>query len=161
MSNRFNRYHTTLASPLGEILITGDGEHINGVYLSQHQDYAALKKSSQRQPDLFQTACTQLSEYFDGVRRQFDLPLKQPGTEFQQLVWQALIKIPAGGTRSYGDICQSINKPRAYQAVGAANGANKIAIIVPCHRVIGKNGNLTGYAGGLQAKQWLLNHEGN
>ncbi|BFM06489.1 methylated-DNA--[protein]-cysteine S-methyltransferase [Halioxenophilus aromaticivorans] len=159
MTNLFNRYHTTLASPLGEVLITGDGEHINGVYLTQHKDFLALKQNSQRQADVFEQACQQLQEYFAGTRQQFDLPLKQPGTEFQQTVWQALQKLPAGKTVSYGDICQAINKPRAFQAVGAANGANKIAIIVPCHRVVGKNGSLTGYAGGLTAKQWLLDHE--
>ncbi len=149
-----------MPSPLGDILITGDGDYINGVYLSQHRHYAELKEHSQARPEVFRAAITQLEEYFAGRRQQFSLPLKQPGTDFQQAVWQTLVTIPAGQTMCYGDICQHINKPRAFQAVGAANGANKISIIVPCHRVIGKNGKLTGYAGGLAAKQWLLNHEG-
>lgn len=101
----------------------------------------------------------QIAEYFDGKRQQFDVPLDTPGTEFQQSVWQALGKIEYGNTASYGQQAQRLNNPNAVRAVARANGANRVAIIVPCHRVIGKNGSLTGYAGGLARKRWLLEHE--
>ncbi len=101
----------------------------------------------------------QLAEYFAGDRRTFDLPLAPEGTGFQQLVWRALTTIPFGETRTYGQQAQLIKRPSASRAVGAANGKNPIGIIVPCHRVIGSNGTLTGYAGGLAMKQWLLEHE--
>lgn len=102
----------------------------------------------------------QLAEYFAGERRAFDLPLAPEGTGFQQLVWRALTTIPFGETRTYGQQALLIKRPSASRAVGAANGKNPIGIIVPCHRVIGANGTLTGYAGGLAMKQWLLEHEG-
>jgi len=102
---------------------------------------------------------TQLAEYFAGDRRAFDLPVAPRGSEFQELVWRALVEIPFGETRSYGQLARSIGQPTASRAVGAANGRNPIAIIVPCHRVIGATGALTGYAGGMAAKRWLLDHE--
>lgn len=101
----------------------------------------------------------QLVEYFAGERKVFDLPLAPEGTGFQQLVWRALTTIPFGETRTYGQQATLIKRPSASRAVGAANGRNPIGIIVPCHRVIGANGTLTGYAGGLAMKQWLLEHE--
>lgn len=101
----------------------------------------------------------QLQEYFDGKRQTFDLPLDQQGTDFQRSIWMQLMLIPFGKTLSYQDIANSINNPKAVRAVGAANGKNPIPIIVPCHRVIGSNGALTGYAGGLTRKAWLLRHE--
>ena len=101
----------------------------------------------------------QFTAYFDGRLQRFDLPLAARGTKFQQQVWQALAQIPYGETRSYTDIALVIDKPKAMRAVGAANGRNPLAIIVPCHRVIGRDGTLTGYAGGLAIKQFLLKHE--
>ena len=106
--------------------------------------------------DLLSKACNQISEYFNGERREFDLPLSPKGTDFQQSVWQALCTIPFGEYRTYGDLALVIQNPKAVRAVGAANGRNPISIIVPCHRVIGKDGTLTGYAGGLTRKAWLL-----
>lgn len=103
----------------------------------------------------------QLNEYFAGARRRFDLPLDFQGTEFQKQVWQALLDIPYGETRSYGQIAQSIGNPKSVRAVGAANGKNPISIIAPCHRVIGASGALTGFAGGLEAKALLLSLEGH
>ena len=103
---------------------------------------------------------TELGEYFDGNRKAFDVPLDPQGTEFQQQVWQALLEIPYGQMASYAEVASAINKPKAVRAVGAANGRNPISILVPCHRVIGSNGSLTGYAGGLPRKQWLLQLEG-
>ena len=102
----------------------------------------------------------QLNEYFSGLRISFDLPLDPQGTEFQKLVWRCLSQIPFGEVVSYKDIAKMVNRPKGSQAVGGANGRNPISIIVPCHRVIGSNGALTGYAGGLERKLWLLNHEG-
>ncbi|WP_299973354.1 methylated-DNA--[protein]-cysteine S-methyltransferase [uncultured Pseudoteredinibacter sp.] len=102
----------------------------------------------------------QLLEYFAGKRKEFQLNLSVKGTDFQEQVWQQLKAIPFGECRSYGDIAQAINKPKAMRAVGAANGRNPLPIIVPCHRVIGSNGTLTGFAGGLAMKEWLLRHEG-
>lgn len=102
----------------------------------------------------------QLTEYFEGERQEFELPIEQSGTEFQETVWRYLLKISFGETASYGDVAKGISRPKAVRAVGAANGRNLISIIVPCHRVIGSNGALTGYAGGVSRKTWLLNHEG-
>jgi methylated-DNA-[protein]-cysteine S-methyltransferase len=105
-------------------------------------------------------AARQLKEYFAGKRREFALPLRLDGTEFQQRVWGELTKIPFGETRSYGQLAKRLNNPNGSRAVGLANGRNPIAIIVPCHRVIGADGSLTGYGGGLPRKRWLLAHEG-
>jgi len=102
---------------------------------------------------------SQIKEYFDGTRKYFDIPLDTPGTDFQQSVWKILNKIPYGETRSYKKQAHLLGKPEAVRAVASANGMNRIAIIIPCHRVIGENGNLTGYAGGLARKKWLLDHE--
>lgn len=102
----------------------------------------------------------QLKEYFEGKRKNFELPIDQTGTDFQKLVWACLLTIPFGQTVSYRDIAERINKPKSVRAVGAANGKNQIGLIVPCHRVIGSNLTLTGYAGGLERKAWLLKHEG-
>lgn len=110
--------------------------------------------------DRLQQCKTQLDEYFSGTRKIFTLPLDQKGTNFQKSVWSALVDIPFGKTKSYGHIANAINNPKAVRAVGAANGKNPISIIVPCHRVIGSNGTLTGYAWGLERKARLLKHEG-
>ncbi len=112
-----------------------------------------------RRTPLLARAAAQLTEYFAGTRREFDLPLGPRGTAFQVTVWGALTRIPFGATCSYGDLARSIGRPTASRAVGAANGQNPISIIVPCHRVIGSNGELTGYAGGLATKRWLIEHE--
>jgi methylated-DNA-[protein]-cysteine S-methyltransferase len=111
-------------------------------------------------PVLVETA-RQLREYFDGKRDRFNVPLDFVGTEFQRKVWHALLTIPFGETRSYSEIAQQIGKPAAVRAVGAANGRNPMSIIAPCHRVIGANGTLTGFAGGLKAKAFLLRLEAN
>jgi methylated-DNA-[protein]-cysteine S-methyltransferase len=102
----------------------------------------------------------QLGEYFAGERRAFDLPLDFQGTDFQKSVWTALLTIPFGETRSYAEIARAVGRPTAFRAVGAANGRNPISIVAPCHRVIGANGTLTGFAGGLKAKEYLLGLEG-
>lgn len=108
---------------------------------------------------ILRNAAAQLVEYFDGEREDFDLPLAMTGTEFQREAWEALREIPYGTTRSYAEQAKAIGRPTATRAIGAANGKNPIPIIVPCHRVIGADGSLTGYGGGEAAKRWLLNHE--
>jgi methylated-DNA-[protein]-cysteine S-methyltransferase len=108
---------------------------------------------------LLEESLTQLKAYFDGNLKQFSLPVEPDGTPFQKGVWHALQKVKFGATTSYGAIAQSIGNPKSVRAVGAANGSNPIAIVIPCHRIIGSNGKLTGYGGGLWRKEWLLSHE--
>lgn len=144
---------------LGHITIQACDKGLSGVWLEvQKTQPADLGKRSDDHPILVQTIA-QLEQYFVGERQQFSVPLAATGTEFQQKVWQALTQIPYGQVCSYQDLANVINNPKAVRAVGMANGKNPISIIVPCHRVIGKNGKLTGYAGGLDSKQWLLEHE--
>ncbi len=147
----------TIPSPLGPLRLHARGDLLAAVHLPTD---APLADEPQRATDVLATTADQLREYFAGHRRAFDLPLAPEGTDFQQLVWTALLAIPFGHTRSYGEIAAAIGRPSASRAVGAANGRNPIAIIVPCHRVIGASGALTGYAGGMDAKRWLLAHEG-
>lgn len=109
--------------------------------------------------ELYTEVCSQLDLYFDGKLKQFDLPLKPVGTDFQKKVWRMLMTIPYGETRTYKEIAELAGNPQAFRAVGMANNNNPIAIIVPCHRVVGADGSLTGYAGGTDIKQWLLDHE--
>lgn len=145
----------TMPSPLGVLRLFADGDALAGVYLPDQPAPPAPHGDS---PVLRATA-EQLGEYFAGTRRAFDLPLAPRGTGFQQTVWRTLVTIPYGETWSYGALARAIGRPAASRAVGAANGKNPISIIVPCHRVIATSGQLTGYAGGLAAKQWLLDHE--
>lgn len=140
-------------SPLGPIKIQASDKGITEIAFVSGM-LAATNTSS-----LTQQAAQQLNAYFAGELNQFNLPLDATGTEFQQQVWRALCGIPFGHTCSYGDIAQQINNIKAVRAVGGANGRNPIAIVVPCHRVIGANGTLTGYNGGLDKKTWLLKHE--
>ena len=159
--------YAIIDSPVGEILLTADGEHLTGAYLDGFD--AVLERLSLRtgaeaveDPDLevLARARTQLAEYFAGERRTFDLPLAPSGTDFQLQVWEALTTIPFGATAGYGELAGWIDRPSAARAVGAANGKNPISIIVPCHRVIGANGSLTGYAWGEDRKRTLLDLEG-
>jgi methylated-DNA-[protein]-cysteine S-methyltransferase len=127
----------------------------------QHDAYpVAPQPSGPRPPAYFAQAIQQLHEYFAGTRRTFSLPLAPAGTAFQQRIWQALQHIPYGQTTTYQDLATQLGQPTASRAVGSANGRNPIAIIVPCHRVIGRDGRLRGYAGGIHIKQQLLQHEG-
>ncbi|MFD2627480.1 methylated-DNA--[protein]-cysteine S-methyltransferase [Oceanobacillus kapialis] len=144
-------------SPIGVIEITGTEEAIYDVsYTDKQQVEYAFKENL---PHAVKDCYTQLDEYFTGERMEFDLPFKLEGTPFQQEVWQALREIPYGKTGSYRDIAVAIKRDKAVRAVGAANSKNKISIIFPCHRIIGASGKLTGYAGGLWRKEWLLEHE--
>jgi methylated-DNA-[protein]-cysteine S-methyltransferase len=143
-------------SPIGDLQLYSDGKHIVKIGFPREAAEPAVAGD-----DAVLEACaTQLAEYFSGVRHRFELPLAPRGTDFQQLVWQALRAIPYGQTRSYGEVARAIGRPGAVRAVGAANGRNPLPIVVPCHRVIGSDGSLTGFAGGLEAKTCLLELEG-
>lgn len=152
-------------SPIGELTLVGSASALVALHLPGSDD-APPRATDRRPPEpergqtrLLERVAAQLREYFAGERRTFDVALAANGTPFQHRVWDALLGIPYGELRSYGEIAKVIGKPAASRAVGAANGRNPIAIIVPCHRVIGASGNLTGYGGGLPTKQWLLEHE--
>jgi methylated-DNA-[protein]-cysteine S-methyltransferase len=145
----------TMQSPIGALRLYEADDELIGLYMSQ----SGPKDAAAGRSELLLCASAQLAEYFDGKRKQFDLPLGLRGTAFQIRVWQQLLAIPHGETWSYGELAQAIGQPTASRAVGAANGKNPISIIVPCHRVIGSSGELTGYGGGMPAKRWLLDHE--
>ena len=151
-------FYTTLKSPIGELVLTASEKGLTGLYTPEHPLYEEAKKG-ERDPGPFKAAVKQLDEYFSGKRTEFSLPLAATGTDFQKRTWKALRTIRFGKTQSYGQIAKALKSPNASRAVGLANSKNPVCIIVPCHRVIGANGKLTGYAGGLKAKKWLLNHE--
>ena len=146
-----------IQTPLGSISIYANDKAINAVLFVKDGEVINEKES---QHPLIQKCVLQLNEYFAGTRRVFDLPLQQDGSMFQQSVWQQLLKIDFGKTISYMELSKRIGDVKAIRAVGTTNGKNQIAIIVPCHRVIGSDGSLTGYAGELWRKKWLLEHEG-
>jgi methylated-DNA-[protein]-cysteine S-methyltransferase len=149
------------SSPVGVLVLTSDGEALTGLHLPLRDGGAApLPGEGWRRDDApFRNAIEQLRAYFAGERTAFELPLRMAGTPFQRLAWDGLLTIPFGTTVSYAEQARRIGRPGASRAVGAANGRNPIAIIIPCHRVIGSGGTLTGYGGGLPLKQWLLDHE--
>ncbi|WP_286262741.1 methylated-DNA--[protein]-cysteine S-methyltransferase [Thalassotalea atypica] len=153
-------YYTIYDSPLGEIAITASEQGLTALAFQQGASPIAFNENDEEMPDKFADVVTQLNEYFNGQRTSFELTLAPQGTPFQKKVWQALCQIPCGKTVSYGWIAKKIGNEKAVRAVGTANGANPIALIVPCHRVIGSNQKLTGYAGGLALKAKLLMHEG-
>jgi methylated-DNA-[protein]-cysteine S-methyltransferase len=148
-------FYTIQASPIGDLLLVSNGEALTGVCLSP----AEPKKDWQRDDALLEPARQQLQAYFAGELCDFNLPLAPAGTTFQRQVWDELQRIGFGQTTTYGEIARRLGQPGAGRPVGAANGRNPIAIIIPCHRVIGSDGTLTGYGGGLDRKQWLLRHE--
>ncbi|CAI2765911.1 methylated-DNA--[protein]-cysteine S-methyltransferase [Flavobacterium collinsii] len=142
-------------SPLGITKIVGDDDGIAVISVSD----VGTNEVSPTIPDVLQAAVLQLQEYFEGKRTDFDLKLNPKGTDFQQKVWKSLLEIPFGKTVSYMDQTKKLGDVKAIRAVASANGKNPLWIVVPCHRVIGTNGSLTGYAGGLSRKKWLLEHE--
>lgn len=152
---------TNMASPVGELTLVADARGLMAV-LWEDDDPARVRLGSRQvTPDhpVLVEARLQLDAYFAGTLQRFDVPLHFEGTDFQRQVWTALLAIPFGETRSYADIARAIGRPTATRAVGAANGRNPISIIAPCHRVVGANGTLTGFAGGLPAKRFLLDLE--
>ena len=147
-----------LDTPIGKLRLVSDGSHL--VQVEFQDRYQASAEDEPREDAVLKACALQLKQYFAGERNDFELPLNAAGTEFQHAVWSALSKIPFGEMRSYGDIAREIGRPTAVRAVGAANGRNPIPIIIPCHRVIGSDGSLTGFAGGLDIKTKLLVLEG-
>lgn len=144
-----------MESPVGILAIQGTADYISAISFI---DEKKLEPTPDAAP-LLHTCALQLREYFDKKRKVFDLPISQPGTAFQQTVWHHLTTIPYGETITYLALAKRIGNVKSIRAVGTTNGRNQLAIVVPCHRVIGANGALTGYAGGLWRKQWLLDHE--
>lgn len=151
-----NIYFSSFESPIGLVEIRANEKGLLSVFF---MDKPSLPKRAR--PNPVTVRCEQeLREYFEGRRKTFSVPLSPEGTGFQQMVWQELLKLPHGKTASYLDISLRLGDPKLTRAVGSANGKNPISIIVPCHRVIGSDGSLTGYAGGMHRKKWLLRHEG-
>lgn len=151
--------HTIVDSPVGPLTLVGDGGVLIGLYFDGHRRTPRLADSGPRVDGGFDAVIRQLDEYFAGTRKEFDLDLAPRGSAFEKQVWTLLTKIPYGETRTYGQLAAELGDPGAAQAVGNANGWNPISIIVPCHRVVGTGGNLTGYAGGLSRKRFLLSLE--
>jgi len=157
--NPADRLYSLLDSPIGELLLVGDGSAISGLYMQDGATGRAVEDGWIAAEGPFAEPRRQLDQYFAGDRTEFDLPLAPAGTPFQLSVWDALRRIPYGETRSYREIAEAIGRPSATRAVGAANGRNPIAVIVPCHRVIGADGSLTGFGGGIERKRLLLDLE--
>jgi len=154
-------YYDLLDTPIGEILLVADGQgRLTDLYTRVSDERRAGLSQLTRDPKALAFARKEMEEYFAGERTTFSIPLAAKGSEFQKRVWDELLTIPLGETRSYGQIANALGLPSAPRAIGRANGTNPISIIVPCHRVIGANGTLTGYGGGLPTKQWLLEFEG-
>jgi methylated-DNA-[protein]-cysteine S-methyltransferase len=151
--------YATMPSPVGELLLMADDGRLTGLYLrsDRHARHAAAHPGAARRDDAALAAVRrQLEQYFSGARSSFDVPLAPAGTPFQQDVWTELRRIGYGRTITYAELAARIGRPTAIRAAGAANGANPVSIVIPCHRVIGSNGTLTGYGGGLEAKRFLL-----
>ncbi|MEP6616768.1 MAG: methylated-DNA--[protein]-cysteine S-methyltransferase [Ginsengibacter sp.] len=157
MQNNTGYYH----SPIGKIQVNSSDGKITGVVfiLSGPESESTVGDAKENFEPVVRTCLQQLDEYFSGKRKIFDLPLSHTGTDFQKQVWNGLIQIPYGSTSSYLQLSKNLGNSKATRAVGAANGKNKISIIVPCHRVIGSNGNMVGYGGEVWRKKWLLEHE--
>lgn len=154
-------YVRYMESPVGRLRLEVDGEAIAGIYFPEHRNLHEDKQPAEEgEVAVLLDATRQLQEYFAGRRQHFDLPLAAQGTGFQKQVWAALQQIPFGHTISYGELARRIGNEKAVRAVGLANGRNPISIVVPCHRVIGASGSLTGYGGGLERKAFLLKLEG-
>jgi methylated-DNA-[protein]-cysteine S-methyltransferase len=151
--------YTTIESPLGPLLAVGDGRALHGLHMQEGRKQIAVRAGWQTAYEPFAQVRRQLAEYFEGRRREFDVRLSLHGSPFQRRVWDALREIPYGETISYGELARRVGVPSAARAVGVANGHNPVAVIVPCHRVIGADGSLTGYGGGLGRKRLLLELE--
>jgi methylated-DNA-[protein]-cysteine S-methyltransferase len=151
--------HTVVGSPLGDLTLVADDGSLTGLYFRHHWYRPDLASFGPRDDTGFGDVTRQLGEYFAGQRTEFDLPLDPRGDGFQQLVWKLISRIPYGQTTSYGDLARQLGDGAAAKDVGQAVGRNPLSVIVPCHRVVGKDGQLTGYAGGLARKRFLLDLE--
>lgn len=154
-----HRTHTVIDSPVGPLTLVATDGVLSGLYMRRQRHRPPDEIFGERDPEPFTEVTRQLHAYFEGQHTDFDLPMVLAGTAFQQRVWTALRDIPYGETTTYGQLAEELGQPTAARAVGLANGKNPISIIVPCHRVIGSTGNLTGYGGGLPTKQHLLDFE--
>ena len=152
--------YSVLGTPIGDFVLLGDGESISEAFFTDGQKATTPHTDWLRDDTAFMSARAQLEAYFKGQLREFDLNLAPEGTPFQRDVWDAVTSIRYGETSTYATIADRLGKPSAYRAVGAANGRNPISIIIPCHRLLGADGGLTGYGGGLHRKRWLLDLEG-
>ena len=152
---------TTIETPVGPITLLSEEGAISGLYMHDQRYAPEQDETWMADRAVFGQVIEELEAYFDRELTTFTVPLRPKGTPFQQEVWRQLRKIPYGETISYGELANRVARPGAARAVGSANGHNPIGIIVPCHRVIGANGSMTGYAGGLDRKTWLLRHESN
>ncbi|WP_413366559.1 methylated-DNA--[protein]-cysteine S-methyltransferase [Lysinibacillus sp. 3P01SB] len=150
-------YKIDYESPIGIVEIIGNHEAVSSILFSEGDTVKNLVQAET--PAVLLECCNQLDEYFNGQRQEFTFPYHYEGTNFQKAVWDTLTTIPYAATASYKDIATSIGNGKAIRAVGSANGKNKLSIVIPCHRIIGSSGKLTGYAGGLWRKEWLLQHE--
>lgn len=149
-------YSTIFESAIGLIKLTASDKGLTGLLFDAKSD----RNASNKDHPIIADGLLQLNEYFQGNRKNFNIPLDMTGTDFQMKVWDAVAKVGYGTIATYQDIANTIKNPKGVRAVGLANGKNPIAIIIPCHRIIGSNGKLTGYGGGLWRKEWLLRHEG-
>ncbi|MCG5214738.1 methylated-DNA--[protein]-cysteine S-methyltransferase [Streptosporangium sp. KLBMP 9127] len=154
-----HRTHTVVDSPVGPLTLVADNGTLTGLYMHRQRHRPPQEIFGEPDAAPFTEVASQLRDYFEGRRAVFDLPMVFAGTPFQHTVWTALLEIPYGETVTYGQLADRIGKPTAARAVGLANGKNPIGIIVPCHRVVGSTGNLTGYGGGLATKHYLLAFE--
>lgn len=152
--------HTTIDSPIGELTLVARDDVLSGIYFPGHWHMPAPEVFGTRSEHGFEQAQRQLNEYFAGERIEFELATTVAGEEFQQRVWELINRIPYGQTTTYGEMAQELGDPALAREVGAAVGRNPLSIVVPCHRVVGKDGKLTGYAGGLERKRFLLELEG-
>ena len=152
--------YDVVPTPIGQLIVASNGVAVAGVWMANARPDDERWEDQRGIDRVLIEARRQLVAYFAGRLRAFEIPLAPNGTEFQRRVWSALTKIPYGTTISYGDLARRLRNSAAVRAVGAANGRNPIPIIVPCHRVIGSDGSLTGFGGGLDRKRWLLEHEG-
>jgi len=157
-------YFTTTDSPVGHLTLVASDAGVRAILWEAEGEHVRVRFATAgavEQPDhpVLTDAVGQLGQYFAGERREFDLPLDTVGTEFQRSAWTALRTIPFGATVSYGEQARRLGNPKAVRAVGTANGRNPVSIVVPCHRVVGSDGSLTGFAAGLETKAWLLDHE--
>lgn len=155
------RAHTVVDSPLGELVLVAEGDALAGLYMTDQRHRPPAETFGRREAVLLGEVAEQLEEYFAGERTVFDVRLALRGTPFQQTVWAALCDIPYGEHISYGELARRVGNPAAARAVGLANGRNPVGIVVPCHRVVGTGGALTGYGGGLDRKRYLLDLEQN
>jgi methylated-DNA-[protein]-cysteine S-methyltransferase len=154
-----HRSHSVVDSPVGPLTLVAVDGTLAALYMTEQRHAPGPETFGVRDPGPFAAAARQLDEYFAGDRTKFDLALALAGTAFQQRVWQELQAIPYGETISYGQLADRLGQPTAFRAVGLANGKNPVGIIVPCHRVVGSDGSLTGYGGGIERKRYLLAHE--